>query len=221
MQAMTRLALAAALLPLLATGLAAQPASSTFLEPLVKLHDTAIVEAGPAVVRSLDQDVFVTADGGLSSFTVAADLLAGSGFATTIIRGTSSPAALDALRGALYQNRVRALHGDCSAQLLPLGSSFTFGVTWFGRGSHVGRFALTNEGPAGGPCSPREIGVHQAIQDFQSTVIADPGTEIVSSACTSDRQCPNGLLCCYPCGIPGCNNACGRPAENGSCPLIP
>jgi hypothetical protein len=46
-------------------------------------------------------------------------------------------------------------------------------------------------------------------------------TEISSSSCTSNDQCPSGLLCCYPCGIPGCANACLRPAADGNCPLFP
>ncbi len=34
-------------------------------------------------------------------------------------------------------------------------------------------------------------------------------------------DCAAGLLCCYPCGIPGCANRCMPPDRNGRCPLLP
>jgi hypothetical protein len=40
------------------------------------------------------------------------------------------------------------------------------------------------------------------------------------TGCTSNSQCPRGQLCCYPCGIPGCQNQCMAPAPNGQCPLF-
>jgi hypothetical protein len=34
--------------------------------------------------------------------------------------------------------------------------------------------------------------------------------------------CAPGLLCCYPCGIPGCQNQCMQPDPNTNmCPLFP
>lgn len=42
-----------------------------------------------------------------------------------------------------------------------------------------------------------------------------PGT-----LCESNASCRSGLLCCYPCGIPGCRNQCMEPMS-GRCPLIP
>ena len=42
-----------------------------------------------------------------------------------------------------------------------------------------------------------------------------------SSACTSDGECASGLKCCYPCGIPGCQNTCLKPLTPGQCPLYP
>jgi hypothetical protein len=41
------------------------------------------------------------------------------------------------------------------------------------------------------------------------------------TGCTFDSQCYPGLKCCYPCGIPGCSNACVTPQADGSCPLYP
>ena len=40
------------------------------------------------------------------------------------------------------------------------------------------------------------------------------------SVCTENAQCVRGLLCCYPCGISGCENQCTVPVEE-SCPLFP
>ena len=45
-------------------------------------------------------------------------------------------------------------------------------------------------------------------------VCSDPG-------CRSDDECGAGEVCCYPCGIPGCANACMAPAPEGGCPLFP
>ncbi|MCK6576053.1 hypothetical protein L6V77_33790, partial [Myxococcota bacterium] len=45
-------------------------------------------------------------------------------------------------------------------------------------------------------------------------VCSDPG-------CQSDDECGAGEVCCYPCGIPGCANACMPPAPEGGCPLFP
>jgi hypothetical protein len=38
--------------------------------------------------------------------------------------------------------------------------------------------------------------------------------------CASNDECASGLLCCYPCGIPGCHNRCITPMA-GRCPLFP
>jgi hypothetical protein len=201
--------------------LEAQPPAPGALQPMVKLHDVDVVAAGPANVRSVDQDVFVARDGTLVSVTVAADLVAGSGFATTIVQGVGSPALLDSLRQAFYQDRIGTLGGTCFAEIQPLGSAYTFGVSWFGSGARSSQFKVTNVGLTVGVCSAKELGVLQAIEAFQAGVIADPATHISSSVCTSNRQCPDGLLCCRACGIPECAQACLRPAADGNCPLFP
>jgi hypothetical protein len=41
------------------------------------------------------------------------------------------------------------------------------------------------------------------------------------TVCGSDFQCAAGLKCCYPCGIPGCENQCMTPWANGECPMFP
>src|ERR1700758_829950 len=72
--------------------------------PLVKLHDTHTAAAGPALTRFVDQDLFVARDGSMVSLTVAADLLTGSGFTTTLVYGTGSAGAVAALRTAFFED---------------------------------------------------------------------------------------------------------------------
>lgn len=44
----------------------------------------------------------------------------------------------------------------------------------------------------------------------------------VGATCSSSDMCGPGLLCCYPCGIPGCMNRCMPPdPSTGRCPLFP
>jgi hypothetical protein len=50
---------------------------------------------------------------------------------------------------------------------------------------------------------------------------ADGGGLAAGQLCGSDGECATGLLCCYPCGIPGCMNRCGSPdPRTGRCPLL-
>jgi hypothetical protein len=39
--------------------------------------------------------------------------------------------------------------------------------------------------------------------------------------CSDDDDCPQGQLCCYPCGIDGCDFVCMDPDRRGRCPIIP
>ena len=45
-------------------------------------------------------------------------------------------------------------------------------------------------------------------------------TGTCDGTCTVDTDCMPGQLCCYPCGIPGCNLMCTTPL-NGKCPMPP
>jgi hypothetical protein len=49
----------------------------------------------------------------------------------------------------------------------------------------------------------------------------DAGGAGAGSLCESDSECAPGLKCCYPCGIPDCQNQCMAPMRNGMCPLFP
>ena len=54
-----------------------------------------------------------------------------------------------------------------------------------------------------------------------------PSPTFLSTTCDSHDDCPTGELCCYPCGIPGCDNICeptcppGTPGCFGGCYLRP
>ena len=61
---------------------------------------------------------------------------------------------------------------------------------------------------------------------FLSTLSGDAGplspASVSSIPCNSDDECPTGQLCCYPCGIEGCQNICMTPwKKTGECPLFP
>ena len=47
------------------------------------------------------------------------------------------------------------------------------------------------------------------------------GDGAVGTPCGVTSECASGLLCCYPCGIPGCHNQCTQVPQGGQCPLLP
>jgi hypothetical protein len=53
-----------------------------------------------------------------------------------------------------------------------------------------------------------------------TTLLDAPKTALASQTCTSNADCPPGTLCCYPCGIDGCQNMCIQPFRGG-CPHFP
>jgi hypothetical protein len=63
-------------------------------------------------------------------------------------------------------------------------------------------------------------GTWQQIEAFPDPSCEDGGLE-AGATCTSDQDCASGLKCCYPCGIPDCQNVCMTPDIRGSCPLFP
>ena len=62
------------------------------------------------------------------------------------------------------------------------------------------------------------------IVDVRTGVIGTPWRNLtLVELCTDDGQCAAGLLCCYPCGIDGCDFVCeptcspGTPGCVGGC----
>jgi len=64
-----------------------------------------------------------------------------------------------------------------------------------------------------------QSGAWQRLEVFPDPSCGDGGLE-AGATCTSDQDCASGLKCCYPCGIPDCQNVCMMPDERGSCPLF-
>src|SRR5262245_24355444 len=52
------------------------------------------------------------------------------------------------------------------------------------------------------------------------TAVLPPSPTFLSTVCHSNADCPTGQLCCYPCGVEGCDFICMTPVR-GHCPWIP
>jgi hypothetical protein len=214
-----------ALFLFVAGGLAGYGQSVNFKSvPWMKLHDVHTTAAGPTLTRFEDQDLFLARDGTMISLTAVADLVNGGGFVSTEILGTASPEALAALGAVLFESRIGKLEGSCTAELMPLGSTFDIGISWYGSGSRSSHFTITNQGSPAGTCSQQQLAVLHALQALRASVIAEPLAVVLSSLCTEDAQCADGTVCCAPCGIPvsPCPRVCFRPdPATGKCPLFP
>ena len=217
---MTRIRLASILGPVLLLA-GASFAAAIDMRPLLKLHDRHTTAAGPANVSFVDQDLFVSRSGEAVLISVNRGLLDNTSFTTTIARGTATPAQLAALNIALTAARPSRFSGECAAELFPLGSSFRITLSWFGNGSRTSVLTLTNEGTAVRPCPAASVALLQAVYAFEQALLLGPLASLESSVCKEDLQCPFGLKCCYPCGIPGCENRCMPPGQDGHCPAFP
>jgi hypothetical protein len=106
------------------------------------------------------------------------------------------------------------------------------GVTWtpsgFGNGAYRGVNALN---AAGGEWPDAATLWNQHTFRSNSNGFRLGGIDIMifsdgfeslgeGSLCAVDAECAEGLLCCYPCGVAGCENQCTVPVE-GQCPLYP
>jgi len=201
-------------------GLAPCLAQQPGLEPLVKLHKTLLLVAGPSPpIRSTDDDILITVGGELFSTAVTRDLVPGAHFQTTIAQGTSSPAALAALNQALAAGHPARLGGICGANLVPLGSTFRYEITWFGSHGLTSTFTLTNHSDVPGPpCTQDQIAIAVAILSLEDEVLADRATHFTRS-CDSDADCASGERCCSLCALPpDCPNVCAPVGGSGLCP---
>ena len=77
--------------------------------------------------------------------------------------------------------------------------------------------------------TPAATPVPTSAAEFLATLSAGPGSApsdlppspiFLSTLCATNADCPTGQLCCYPCGIDGCNRVCTKPLR-GHCPLYP
>lgn len=88
----------------------------------------------------------------------------------------------------------------------------------------VAAFVWTPAAEAVGSCNAA-VGMEvapAAVQDadFLATLADVPSPKLASTTCTDHSQCPTGQLCCYPCGIDGCDKICMTPVR-GRCPFFP
>ena len=77
------------------------------------------------------------------------------------------------------------------------------------------------------PCTAETAPSVTSTDEFLASLAAEPGTEalppapmFLSTVCTDSSQCPAGQLCCYPCGIDGCDWVCMTAVRN-RCPFFP
>jgi hypothetical protein len=217
---MRRICLASVLGPVFLL-VGASAAAALDMRPLLKVHDRHTLAAGPANVAFVDQDLFVSRSGEAVLISVNRALHDNTPFATTIARGTATPAQLAALNVALTAARPARFSGECAAEIFPLGSSFRITLSWFGIASRTSTLTLTNDGTAVVPCPAAVLALLQAAYTFEQALLISPQTSVESSVCKVDLQCPLGLKCCYPCGIAGCENRCMLPSQNGHCPAFP
>ena len=83
----------------------------------------------------------------------------------------------------------------------------------------------------GAPCtaetSPAAAPSVSSTDEFLASLAAEPEAEalppaptFLSTVCTSHSDCPAGQLCCYPCGIDGCDFVC-MTVSGRRCPFFP
>lgn len=187
---------------------------------LVAVHSERLDAAGPANLDTVDEDLFVTRDGAVSLVSVRRDLLQNTTFTSTFANGVLPGPAFAALQAAVGRARPGTRSGVCRGPEAPLGSAYHYRVAWFGAANRSSRFEVALDGGSVA-CPPAVSALIAAVGKAQTAALLAPQTTISSSPCTSDRQCPSALRCCYPCGIPGCLDSCSRPDSSGECPRLP
>jgi hypothetical protein len=72
-------------------------------------------------------------------------------------------------------------------------------------------------------CDAIDQNCNGIIDDFPCDIACNylQESDVCSQNGTSTGVCEPGLLCCYPCGIEGCDDVCMQPANNAECPLFP
>ena len=70
------------------------------------------------------------------------------------------------------------------------------------------------------PPSPDLARFLASLPGGQTSTLDAAATSFQLEVCTTHEDCPEGQLCCYPCGIDGCPFVCTTP-QWGRCPFYP
>ena len=108
-------------------------------------------------------------------------------------------------------------HSDIPGRTASCGSWTRVGVCWYGSAA-----------AAATPVAASDTDFLATLADSQGNVpnvpdieILAPNPKLASTSCTTHSQCPTGQLCCYPCGIYGCDIKLCTTPERGRCPMYP
>ena len=69
--------------------------------------------------------------------------------------------------------------------------------------------------------SPAPSSVTAFLATLSGADTMPPAPRFLTTTCHSNDECPTGQICCYPCGIEGCEFICMAPwGKTGECPLF-
>jgi hypothetical protein len=77
--------------------------------------------------------------------------------------------------------------------------------------------AQTGDQDGGPACASGSCDVDGALDAGEAPT---GGAKKEGELCATHSECGSGLLCCYPCGTAGCQNACTAPVDGGACPNL-
>ena len=120
-----------------------------------------------------------------------------------------------ALNDVVYHMKLEVDSYSEEISLMVDGESITFS------GADYQEINVNSGGSIGLITWGERVGYDNVVFKDLSTIFSDSFESLSEgSVCTENEQCASGLLCCYPCGIPGCENQCTVPADE-SCPVFP
>jgi hypothetical protein len=71
------------------------------------------------------------------------------------------------------------------------------------------------------PAAPASLAEFlETLSNAPAAEVLPPSPGFLTTFCSSNADCPTGQLCCYPCGVEGCDFVCMTPVR-GRCPFFP